>query len=138
MMENELITDMWKRRMKETLQMLYCNKLNDKVLDDMLEAEVQKSLSQGTRYAYLRDIYRSRNIKIDLNEIMSWVAQNRLIVGANGAYSFAPQDVLGDTSVMVMGDLEARAAEKKLAKEFEKNNMLKEATLHDNLQTKYK
>ena len=138
MMENELITDMWKRRMKDTLQMIYRGKLNEEALDRLLEAEVEKSRKQGTRYAYLRDIYRNRVIKIDLNEIMSWVSQNRLIVGANGAFSYAPQDVLGDTSVMVIGDLDARAAEKKLAKEFEKNNMLKEANLHDNLQTKYK
>ena len=138
MMENELITDMWKRRMKDTLQMVYHGKLNDEALDKLLDAEVEKSKKKGIRYAYLRDIYRSRVIKIDLDEIMSWVAQNRLIVGANGAYSYAPQDILGDTSVMVIGDLDARAAEKKLAKDFEKNNMLKEATLHDNLQTKYK
>ena len=74
MMENELVTDMWKRRMKDTLQMVYHGKLNEEALDKLLEAEVEKSRKQGTRYAYLRDIYRNRVIKIDLNEIMSWVA----------------------------------------------------------------
>ena len=138
MVENELVTDMWKRRMRDTLQMLYHGKLNEEALNKMLDKEVAKSEAQGTRYAYLRDIYRNRVIKIKLDEMMSWINENRLIIGANGAYAFSPEDVLGDTSIMVMGDLEARAAEKKLAKEFEKNNMLKEATLHDNLQTKYK
>lgn len=138
MVENELVTDMWKRKMRDTLQMLYHNKLNEEALEKMLDAEIAKSQNQGTRYAYLRDIYRNRVIKIKLDEIMPWIYENRLIIGANGAYAFSPEDVLGDTSIMVMGDLEARAAEKKLAKEFEKNNMLKEATLHDNLQTKYK
>jgi len=138
MIEDELVTDMWKRRMKETLQMVYHGGLKEDVLDKLLDAEVQKSLNEGTRYAYMRDIYRDRVIKLDLNEIMKWVYEKRLIVGANGAYTFAHDDVLGDTSIMVMGDLEARAKEKALAKEYEKNNQLKEATLHDNLQTKYK
>ena len=138
MIERELITDMWKRKMKETLQMLYHGKLKEEGLDKLLDAEVRKIKNQGNRTAYLRDIYRNRVIKIDLDEILMWVHDNRLIVGANGAFSFSPEDVLGDTSVMVIGDLDARAAEKKLAKEYEKNNMLKEANLHDNLQTKYK
>lgn len=138
MIENELIYDMWKRRMRDTLQMTYHNKLNPEALEKLLDKEIEKSKAQGTRYAYLRDIYRDRVIKIDLNEILAWVYEKKLIVGANGAFSFSPDEVLGDTSIMVIGDLEARAAEKKLAKEYEKNNMLKEATLHDNLQTKYK
>lgn len=138
MVENELITDMWKRKMKDVLQMVYHGKLKEETLDKVLNHFVQKSLSQGTRYAYLRDIYRGRVIKLDLNEILLWVNKNKLIIGANGAFSYDPNEVLGDTSVMVIGDLEARAREKKLAKDFEKNNQLKEATLHDNLQTKYK
>lgn len=138
MVENELITDLWKRRMRDSLQMIYHNKLNEETLNKLLDHKVQEALSKGKRYAYLRDIYRYRIVKIDLNEVLIWVNENDLIIGANGAFSYSPKKVLGDTSVMVIGDLEARAREKKLAKDFEKNNMLKEATLHDNLQTKYK
>lgn len=138
MVENELITDMWKRRMKEVLQMIYHNQLKEDGLNKLLDAEVERSLSQGVRKVSLRDIYRFRSISIDLNEVLLWINKHNLIIGANGSFSYSPEDVLGDTSIMIIEDLDGRAAEKKLAKNFEKENKLKEAKLHDDLQLKHK
>ncbi|MGL4949614.1 MAG: family B DNA polymerase [Anaeroplasmataceae bacterium] len=138
MVENELITDVWKQRMRDVLQKVYGGKLKEEGLNRLLDLEVEKSLSKGKRVTYLRDMYRYQILTLDLNEILMWVYKHNLIIGANGSFTHSPEDVLGDTSVMVIGDLKSRAFEKNLAKDFEKNNMLKEATLHDNLQMKYK
>lgn len=133
-----LLTDRWKQDMYKTIQMVCDNKINPDVLKKKLDGYVNKSLSQGVRRGEFRNIYKNEYFSCDLNDIMNIVEENHLIIGANGSYTYSPFDVLGDTSIMIIDDLDGRAKEKALAKDFEKRNMLKEANLHDVLQTKRK
>ena len=133
-----LLTDIWKKEMYSTLQMVCNNKLNEIKLKEYLDNCVNESLSKGVRKGEFRNIYKGQYFYCDLNDILNIVKENNLIIGANGSYTYSPFDQLGDTSIMIIDDLDGRAKEKALAKDFEKRNMLKEANLHDVLQTKRK
>ena len=133
-----LLTEMWKSEMKNTLQMISHNKFKNDKLDGLLDSYIEKAFENGDRKLILRNLYERKMMEINMNDIMNIVEENNLIIGANGSYSYAPQKLLGDTSIMIIDDLDGRQREKDLAKEFEKKNMLKEANLHDVLQTKRK
>ena len=138
MIKPMLLTDLWKKQMSETLQMVYGNKLKQEQLDNMLNGIVDKSMEKGERRMFFRDVYRNTVSSLDLNKVLKWVTEKDLIIGANGSYTFSPQSRMGDASIMIMHDLDARAKEKALEKKFETEGNLKEAALHGTLQLKHK
>ena len=118
-----LVTDLWKNRMMETLQMVYGNKLKEEGLSKYLDNYVKESKSPTL---LLRNIYEyNYNININANEILNVIKEKDLIIGANGAFSYNIETKLADTSELLMNLITARNQEKKIAKDFEKRNMLK-------------
>jgi hypothetical protein len=136
-MAGGLLTDIWKDRMKECLQMIYHNQLNDKKLDEILDNKVQESLKVD-RKVRLRNIYEGITFDVDLNNILNWVYTNNLNIGANGAFSESWRNKPSDVTKLIIGNLDGRAIDKNLAKKYETEGDLKKAATHDILQTKQK
>ncbi len=130
-----LITSLWKERMKDTLQMIYHNELKEEALDKFLDQKIQKSLDQGNRKLLCRNIYKKSNGEVDMNEILNIVEDKKFVILANNAFMESIETKIADMSLAIIDDLDGRKKEKELAKDYEKKGMLKEALLHDILQT---
>lgn len=131
------LTDLWKEKSISVLKSIYGNMINYDKLNEYLDGIINESLKKK-RIMMIRNIYKKEIINLEMNDVLDWCLDNGYIIGANGCYSEDPNKLLGDTSMMLIRDLDGRAKEKSIAKEYEKKNMLKDASLHDNLQTKLK
>ena len=132
-----LLTDLWKERMTESLQTIYHNQLNSITLSKILDEKINKSLEKK-RTLRLRDVYRSVMFDIDFNEILKYANDNELVIGANGAFSESYKNKPSDISKLLMENMDGRAVEKKLAMKLEQEGKIKEAAMHDTIQTKLK
>jgi hypothetical protein len=132
-----LLTDLWKEKMKNVLQMTYNNNLNEKTIDKILDEKIKESLNTK-RVLRLRNVYQGTLFDIEFNEILNYIYDNKLNIGANGALSESYHTMPSDISQLLIEDMEGRKIEKNLAKQYEKEGKLKEAAMHDTLQTKLK
>jgi hypothetical protein len=129
-----LLTDLWKERMINTLQMVYNNGLNEKALNKYLNDKIANIIG-NTPKMLLRDVYKDEYFEEDLNNVLNIVEKRNLTIVANGAFTYSAKEKLSDVSEILMNLLEGRKREKKLIFECESKGLTKEAALHDTLQT---
>jgi hypothetical protein len=132
------ITEIWKNKMKEAILLTYKDGIDEESLDKYLDKKIVETLANNKYIAIFRDVYKREKFEHNLNDIYEIVKDNNLIIGANGAFSLSPITNQAHIIKVICNQLENRVIEKNLAIEYEKKGMLKEAKLHDNLQTKVK
>lgn len=132
-----LLTDYWKERVIDVIKSVYGDKINYEGLSKYLDNYISKS-TKTKRIMNVRNVYKRETYFLEMNNVLDWIDQNQLIIGANGSFSESHDNFLGDTTMLISSDLDNRAIEKNIAKECEKNNDLKEAERHENFQLKFK
>ncbi len=133
---NMKITDFWKQKVKETLVNCYGdNGIREDKVDSYLNQLVADS---ATPIARVRDIYREKYWEVELDDMLKLVHENKLIIGANGTYTFRHEVRVSELAEMIDGYLASRKISKGIAIKAEGAGDMITAGKYDNIQNNMK
>jgi hypothetical protein len=81
------MNDMWIDEAKRTLNMIYGNMLNQDKLDQFLRNKVNAA-NMDEVVLKMRSVYEGTVQELSANDIFDIVDKDKLIIGANGGYSY--------------------------------------------------
>ena len=130
------LKEFWKFKMMETLSTIYgSDKVNYPKLDAYLDAIIAKSHNP---VAHMRNIYEETTWTVPLDDILRIVDSKKLIIGANGTFTYRQEVKMSELSELLIKWLGDRGKLKKQAIKYDAAGDVSNARKFDNLQNSAK
>ena len=130
------LKEFWKIKMIETLSTIYgSDNLNFDKVEQYLDSIISKSHEP---IAQMRNIYEERIWEVPLDNIPKLIDENKLIIGANGTFTYRHEIKISEMSELLRKWLANRDKLKKLALQYEDAGDISSARKYDNHQTSTK
>lgn len=112
------LTDMWKIKMIETLDMVYGNKISKEALSNELD-RIIKSKEPFFPNMYFRNLYTNSNFTLPLNDIMDIINNEDLCISANNTLTYSYRKIKTPLPTILIRDKKQRSIHKNKEMEYE-------------------